>query len=197
MKKAFIAGLTLLLIGLFIAVFPTEQEGEIYSDTVRLHILARSDSKYDQIIKLEIRDKVIAKYGADLSSYESVSDAKAKLSELLPKIAEEVDLWLKELECDAKCEVSLTDEWYETREYENFVLPRGVYTSLKIVIDEGMGQNWWCVMFPPLCLDIATEKSPAGDAALGYTEEEITLVNKSKKYNVKFKVLEIISDIFS
>ena len=197
MKKAFIAGLTLLLIGLFIAVFPTEQEGEIYSDTVRLHILARSDSKYDQIIKLEIRDKVIAKYGADLSSYESVGDAKAKLTELLPKIAEDVDLWLEELECDAKCEVSLTNEWYETREYENFVLPRGVYTSLKIVIDEGMGQNWWCVMFPPLCLDIATEKTPAGDAALGYTEEEITLVNKSKKYNVKFKVLEIISDIFS
>ena len=197
MKKAFLTGLIFLFVGLFIAVFPTEREGEIYADTIRLHILARSDSEYDQKIKLEIRDKLLLKYGRELSSYDSVASAENAIGALLPSIEEDVDLWLFELGCDVKCNVYLTEEWYDTREYENFVLPRGTYTSLKVVIDEGEGKNWWCVMFPPLCLDIATEDAPKDDALIGYTEEQINLIGKTKRYNVKFKVLEIISDIFA
>lgn len=197
MKKALFTGFILLFIGLFIAVFPTEKEGDIYTDTIRLHILARSDNEYDQEIKLKIRDKLLTKYGSELSSYSSVASAENAISELLPSIEEDVDIWLFELGCDVKCNVYLTEEWYDTREYENFVLPRGMYTSLKVVIDEGAGKNWWCVMFPPLCLDIATEDAPTDDATIGYTEEEITLIEKTKRYNVKFKVLEIISDIFA
>ena len=197
MKKALNLGIIMLLVGLFVAAFPTEKEGEIYTDTVRLHILARSDDEYDQKIKLEIRDRLIAKYGNELSAFTSVEDAEVAISNMLPAITTDVDGWLRELGCDVRCCVYLTEEWYDTREYESFVLPRGIYTSLKIVIDEGEGKNWWCVMFPPLCLDIATENAPADDAATGYTDEEITLINKSKRYNVKFKMLEIISDIFS
>ena len=197
MKKALFTGFILLFVGLFIAVFPTEKEGDIYTDTIRLHILARSDSEYDQGIKLEIRDRLILKYGSELSSYSSVASAENALRELLPSIEENVDLWLFELGCKAKCKVYLTEEWYDTREYENFIFPCGTYTSLKVVIDEGEGKNWWCVMFPPLCLDIATEDAPKDDATIGYTEEEITLIEKTKRYNVKFKVLEIISDIFA
>ena len=197
MKKAFLTGLIFLFVGLFIAVFPTEREGDIYADTIRLHILARSDSEYDQGIKLEIRDRLLLKYGSELSSYGSVTSAEKAISTLIPEITYDVDNWLIELGCKAKCKVYLTEEWYDTREYENFVLPRGMYTSLKVVIDEGAGKNWWCVMFPPLCLDIATEDEPKDDATIGYTEEEITLIEKTKRYNVKFKVLEIISDIFA
>lgn len=197
MKKTLIFALTILFIGLFISVFPTEKEGDIYTDTVRLHILARSDSTYDQIVKLKIRDKIISEYGKELSTLDSASEARVRLDELLPKLKNDVDLWLNELGCESKCTVTLTEEWYETREYEDFSLPRGIYTSLKIEIDEGKGQNWWCVMFPPLCLDIATEDAPKDDVSFGYSEEEIALVDKTKKYNVKFKVLEIISDIFA
>lgn len=197
MKKALYYGLVLLFVGIFIAVFPTEGEGDIYTDTIRLHILARSDSESDQKIKLEIRDRLLAEYGERLSSYTSKDEAAEAISFLIQDITADVDMWLKELDCDAKCKVYLTEEWYDTREYENFILPQGTYTSLKIVIDEGVGKNWWCVMFPPLCLDIATENAPADDATIGYTEEEISLITKPKRYNVKFKVLEIISDIFA
>ena len=197
MKKALYYGLVLLFVGIFIAVFPTEGEGDIYTDTIRLHILARSDSESDQKIKLEIRDRLLAEYGERLSSYTSKDEAAEAISALMQDITADVDMWLGELDCDAKCKVYLTEEWYDTREYENFILPQGTYTSLKIVIDEGVGKNWWCVMFPPLCLDIATENAPADDATIGYTEEEITLITKPKRYNVKFKVLEIISDIFA
>ena len=197
MKKALYYGLVLLFVGIFIAVFPTEGEGDIYTDTIRLHILARSDSESDQKIKLEIRDRLLAEYGESLSSYTSKDEAAEAISFLIQDITADVDMWLGELDCDAKCKVYLTEEWYDTREYENFILPQGTYTSLKIVIDEGVGKNWWCVMFPPLCLDIATENAPADDATIGYTEEEISLITKPKRYNVKFKVLEIISDIFA
>ena len=197
MKKVLFTGLILLFVGLFIAAFPTEKEGDIYTDTIRLHILARSDSEYDQGIKLEIRDRLLLKYGSELSSYASVTSAEKAISTLIPEITYDVDNWLIELGCKAKCKVYLTEEWYDTREYENFIFPCGTYTSLKIVIDEGAGKNWWCVMFPPLCLDIATEKAPIDDVMIGYTEEEVTLINKTKRYNVKFKVLEIISDIFA
>ena len=197
MKNALFTGLILLFVGMFVAVLPTEREGDIYTDTIRLHILARSDSEYDQGVKLKIRDKLLEKYGNELSSYDSVYDAENAIDSLLPSITKDVDFWLSELGCDARCKVYLTEEWYDTREYENFVLPRGTYTSLKIVIDEGAGKNWWCVMFPPLCLDIAVENTPADDATIGYTEEEIALTDKAKKYNVKFKMLEIISDIFA
>ena len=197
MKKALYYGLVLLFVGIFIAVFPTEGEGDIYTDTIRLHILARSDSESDQKIKLEIRDRLLAEYGERLSSYTSKDEAAEAISALIQDITADVDMWLKELDCDVKCKVYLTEEWYDTREYENFILPQGTYTSLKIVIDEGVGKNWWCVMFPPLCLDIATENAPADDATIGYTEEEISLITKPKRYNVKFKVLEIISDIFA
>ena len=82
-----------------------------------------------------------------------------------------------------------------TRNYESFSLPKGYYTSLKIVIGRGEGKNWWCVMFPPLCLDMATESAPADDAVKKYSSEEFILVSKNG-YNAKFKVLEIISGAF-
>ena len=90
---------------------------------------------------------------------------------------------------------TLTEEWYDTRSYENFTLPQGNYYSLRIIIGEGVGKNWWCVMFPPLCLDIATENAPADDGIVDYTKSEINLIT-NRKYTVKFKILELLSDAF-
>ena len=82
--------------------------------------------------------------------------------------------------------VTLSREWYETREYEDFTLPKGYYTSLRVVIGSGEGQNWWCVMFPPLCLDASTDA--------GYSRSEELLI--SKKYSIKFKIVELVSEIW-
>ena len=94
MKKVLFTGFILLFVGLFIAAFPTEKEGDIYTDTIRLHILARSDSEYDQGIKLEIRDRLLLKYGSELSSYGSVTSAEKAISTLIPEITYNVDNWL-------------------------------------------------------------------------------------------------------
>ena len=183
----------ILCVVLVIAAVPTEREGAIYRDTVRLHILANSDSEEDQELKLKIRDRLLEKYGTMLRLAESKENAVDRLTELEGDIKNDVNLWIKESGSDYECEVTLGIEWYETREYDEFTLPCGYYTSARILLGEGDGKNWWCVMYPPLCLDLATEDAPADDAVLGYTKEEYTLITK-QGYNVKFKILELISE---
>ena len=195
MKKTLLPSLICLLVILVFAVVPTEAEGKIYDDTLRLHILALSDSDKDQEIKLIIRDRVLEKYAGELKGADNIEDALKSTSLLLEDIKSDVDLWLSEFYDDVSSEVYLTEEWYDTREYENFTLPKGYYRSLKIVIGDGNGKNWWCVMYPPLCLDIATEDAERDDGIVDYTKEEISLIS-GRRYNVKFKLLEFISDIF-
>ena len=196
MKKTVLSTFILLIVALVFAVIPTDAEGKIYEDTLRLHILALSDSDEDQQIKLKIRDKVLEKYGSLLKNAENVEEAKERTDGLLSDIKEDVNEWLGEYYEGVVADVYLSEEWYDTREYENFALPRGYYTSLKIVIGDGEGKNWWCVMYPPLCLDISTEDAEPDDGLVNYSREEIELIS-GNGYNVKFKLLEIISDIFS
>ena len=186
----------MLGIMLVVAIMPTEKEAAIYTDTVRLHILASSDSAADQELKYKIRDRLLTKYGAMLSGSSDPTAAKERIGALTEEIEESVNGWIKEYGYEYTSSVTLGTEWYDTRVYESFTLPRGYYTSLCVRLGEAEGQNWWCVMYPPLCLDIATEDAPADDAALGYTKEEYALITDDG-YNVKLKILEVFSDAFS
>ncbi len=199
MKKTIdlIISVTLMVaIALMIAILPTEEDAAIYEDTVRLHILANSNSDADQSLKYEIRDLLLQKYGRYLGDTKSPEDAKERITALESEIQGDVELWISERGYDYGCEVKLCEEWYDTREYEDFTLPKGIYTSLKVMIGDAEGKNWWCVMYPPMCLDIATEDAPSDDAVIGYTEEEYALITDSG-YNVKFKILEVFSEAFS
>ncbi len=188
--------LMILISTLFIAVMPTEAEGALYEDTIRLHILANSDSEDDQALKLLVRDKLLEKYGEELSGFMSQDDAEEKITKSIGEIEATAKKIIENEGYDYNVRAELCEEWYDTREYEDFSLPRGYYTSLKIIIGEGEGKNWWCVMFPPLCLEAALEKAPADTAIKQYSKEEYTLISKSG-YNIKFKLLELISDVFS
>ena len=188
----------IMLIGVVLtaALMPTEKEAAIYANTVRLHILASSDSEHDQNVKYEIRDRLLEKYGALLAEARSTDEAKESAKALCDAVEEDVLGWLAEQGCEYGCEVSLDVEWYETREYSDFTLPRGYYTSLRVMLGDAEGANWWCVMYPPLCLDIATEEAPRDDAVVGYTKEEYALITE-EGYGVKLKILELFSDAFS
>lgn len=188
--------LMMLAVTTIMGFIPTDKDAAIYEDTLRLHILANSDTEEDQALKYSIRDKLLAKYGEVLSVSGNPEEAKESASALIPSIERDVDIWIQEAGYRYDSEVSIGVEWYDTREYDSFTLPKGYYTSLKVMLGEADGKNWWCVMYPPLCLDIATEDAPADDAVMGYTKEEYTLIN-SKGYNVKFKLLEVLSDAFS
>ncbi len=193
-KKVFLPSFILLLTVLTLAIMPTEKDGAIYSDTLRLHILADSNSSEDQKTKIAIRDAVLAEYGEDLKN-DGIDGAVATVENKLYEIEAFVNNKLSELGEIKSAKVMLGEEWYDTRVYESFTLPSGYYKSLRIVIGSGEGKNWWCVMYPPLCLDLASENAPHDDALINYTKEEISLI-KGGKYNIKFKMLEIISSAF-
>lgn len=196
MKNIICGMLAIFIATLIAAAMPTEAEARIYEDTIRLHILAASDSEEDQALKLDIRDRLLKKYGGILSSYSDIDSASKKITELLPSIEADLGEWVKGAGYGASAE--LCYERYDTREYESYTLPKGTYLSLKIRLGEAEGKNWWCVMFPPLCLDVATEptyKKDTVDNGASYTEEETTLIT-SGKYNIKFKLLELFSWLF-
>ena len=186
----------MLIATMMLAAFPTDAEAEIYEDTIRLHILANSDSTEDQELKLAVRDKLLEEYGDTLRAGGSFDAASALRKEMLPEIELDAKKWIKELGFDFKVKATLTVEWYETREYADFALPAGYYTSLRVIIGEGEGKNWWCVMYPPLCTELACESAPADDGVIDYTNEEVSLI-KNGKYNIKFKILEELSRVFA
>ena len=190
-KNIIFSAVMVLMAALFIAVMPTEAEGAVYEDTVRLHILAKSDSAEDQAAKIALRDAVLSEFGERLRAAECAEDARGALSGMVGEIEAFCAEELLRMGYSGGVGVTLIEEWYETREYADFTLPAGVYTSLRIVIGEGEGQNWWCVMYPPMCLDVACE-----DAAQIYTDEERVLIS-GNGYRAKFKILELISSAFS
>lgn len=194
MKNIILGSIAILLATLIAAAMPTEAEARIYEDTLRLHILAASDSKEDQELKLLLRDKILEKYSAVLSDAKSTEAAAEITYAVLHDIERDCAAWIRDAGFSYGVTAELCKEWYETREYEDFSLPRGEYLSLKIKIGKAEGKNWWCVMFPPLCLDISVKAEEKVELP-SYTKEEHALIS-NKKYNVKFKLLELFSDAF-
>ena len=189
MKDSVFTAFCLLLCTLLMIILPTEAEAAIYDDTIRLHIIAPSDSTEDQSLKLRIRDVILDEYSAVFKKQGSKAEAQGILSDILPQIQKSAHDEVLSAGYEYEVRATLTEEWYPTRIYKSFSLPCGTYTSLKIVLGEGEGDNWWCVMYPPLCLDAAISE----DSSL--TPEEEFLISDNG-YCIKFKLLEVASGIF-
>ena len=186
-----VAVICLLHATLLLAALPVRGEEEIYSDVIRLHIIAASDTEEDQALKLSVRDAVLGVYGSALTSYLDRDSAAEAARELLPGIRSLAEQTLREAGCDKPVSVTLTEEEYPTRDYETFSLPAGRYLSLRVLIGEAEGHNWWCVLYPPLCLDTATDGELLTDAEWGLLTE-----NGGGHYRVKFKLLEWLKKVF-
>ena len=179
---------TLLAVTFMVSVFPTEEDYKVYEDTLRLHILANSDSRVDQDLKIGVRDLILEKLGGELEGEEAIESALEITEEILTEIKDMADEFLNESGVDYSAVVTLAKEWYETKDYKDFTLPRGYYSSLVISLGDGEGQNWWCVLFPPMCTDLASENG-------GDEDGEVYQIGKDK-YSIKFKTMEIIADLF-
>lgn len=177
------------------AVFPTPEESGIYDGFVRLHVLANSDLDADQNVKLMVRDRVLAlteEITAGCSNSDEVAAAFKRESEYLRREAERT---LAENGFDYGARVEIGLESYPTRMYENVRLPAGVYSSVRILLGEGEGKNWWCILFPPLCTNIACVRDEMIEA--GFTEGQMKLVTGGEgRYKLKFRILEILAELF-
>jgi len=182
-----------LLTALF-ALLPNGTDN-IYDGMIRLHVLANSDSAEDQSVKLAVRDAVLGYITPLVEDCSDVSEVEQVISENLDGIKTVSQAVLSEISAGADVAALLTRETYPTRDYEGiFSTPAGEYLSLRVLIGEAEGQNWWCVLFPPLCVKAATSSDSVKTEMkkAGFSEDEIKTVMKSGnvKYEVKFKLLE-------
>ena len=167
--------------------------GSVYEDVVRLHVMANSDSEADQNIKLSVRDMVIEKYSAELSKYTDRDEALAAAETMLGDIESDVNAYLAD-KSDYTCTVTIEDSYFPTKTYGEYSLPRGNYTALCIRLGKAEGQNFWCVLFPPLCLGASSADDKELFADCGLTDDEYNLMHTQKPvYKLKFHLLELFA----
>lgn len=195
MKRIIIAGMLLLgalgftALGTFIT-FSANCE-EVCGEVLRLHIPANSDGAEDQAVKLGLRDMLLEKYGGELSACGDLGDAEARAAELLPEIERTANEYLKANGFDYGARAELTEMWFTTREYDRLILPAGNYKALRVTLGSGEGHNWWCVIFPQLCLPAASQCDETESA-----EEVLETFGKPQRVTVKFAVFEWIQGLF-
>lgn len=163
---------------------------ELSSGLIRFHVVANSDRESDQNIKLQVRDAVLAGIREDLRSIGDIETAKAYIRENLPKIQTVANDTLQRLGVDQQALVSFCREAFDIRHYDTFSLPAGVYDSLRIVIGEGAGHNWWCVAFPTLCLPATAEGFEAVAADSGLSESLTHTLSGGADFQIRFLLLD-------
>ena len=194
-KKILTVLITLTLLITTLAVLPVHGESEIYSNVLRLHVIANSDSEDDQNLKLLVRDAVLAEAQILLCNVYDRAKAEETVMqniEILRSVAEKT---VFDNGYDYPVAIELGKEEYPTKNYESCSFPAGEYTSLRILIGEAAGQNWWCVLFPPLCLSAATDADAFASVGITDNQYQIITDSESTKYKIRFKILESFSEI--
>lgn len=171
----------------------TAEQRALADKLVRLHVVANSDSEADQTVKLQVRDAVLEETRRILADGEDpISVLRAGLADI-ERTANEA---LSKAGSGDRATVSLESELFPTREYETFSLPAGRYTALRVTIGEGRGRNWWCVVYPALCLSASAGEMEAAAQAAGLSNGEIALITgESEGYTLKFKALEWLEQL--
>lgn len=188
--------LALLLGAAFAAllgVWLDAQQTALADKVIRLHVIANSDSPEDQALKLQVRDRILEEAGGLFAAGASLEEARAALEEALPTLAAVGAETVGEAGYAYPVTASLEDGvWFPTKEYEDFALPAGRYTALRVVIGQGGGRNWWCVVFPPLCLGSVSETAAETAAEAGFSQDQLALISgEDEGYVVRFKAIEL------
>ena len=188
MKKLFKSMVVSLVLMATFAFLPFEQECRAISDEVlRIHILADSDSERDQALKLKVRDKILKYTDGLYSNLNSKEDAIKITEEHIEEIITLAEYTLQENGCKKSVKAEICDMNFNTRYYGDITMPSGEYTALRVTIGSGEGKNWWCVMYPSLCLYTSADSKTLEDEL---TNEQYEVITDTPKYEFKFKVLE-------
>lgn len=199
-KKLLICAIGVLALAMVAGLFPVHGESEIYDTVVRLHVIANSDTEEDQALKLAVRDRIMEVVTPAVKDCKSRTEAIAAIGGIMDGICSAAEREIAEWGFDYGVSVSIGEEHYPTKKYESCAFPEGNYVSLKVMIGESEGENWWCCLFPPLCLSAASERDDNEDAfiSVGLTGEQYKIVTETEtpKYKVRFKILEVFSRWF-
>lgn len=171
------------------ALWAEATQVRLASQVIRLHVLANSDSEEDQALKLEVRDQVLETTSALLAGETEPQAAAVLLNQHLDDIAQTAAQEISAQGHDDRVEVRLEQTWFPTRQYQGISLPAGNYLALRVLIGAAEGQNWWCVVFPNLCLPAVSERALEASTL---TPGQISLLQEEEtSYVFRFKTLEL------
>lgn len=190
-----------ILFSALFVVLPNEEEAQIYDDVIRLHVIAASDGEFDTAVKILVKDAVLEEISkiyeerpvSGDTAVERCENADSLLCENVGRIEAAASECARGFSI-SDVSVSLTSDRFPEKTYGDITLPAGYYRSVTVKIGEAQGHNWWCVVYPGICL------SPSSPAVVlkntGFTNDQIGILQGGKGYVVKFKLLEIINGLF-
>ena len=181
-----------------ICLIPTGKDMKIYDSLIRLHVIAESDSQRDQELQLKVRDALLTEVSALTEGCKSRDEAELVLKDNTEYFASISEDTLRQNGSDAPVTVTVGWEKYPERSYDGLRLPSGEYCSMRVMIGEAEGQNWWCVLFPPLCVGSATEVEEKL-VSVGFSPDQVKVLTDtdSPKYRIRFKILDVLGSLFS
>ena len=160
----------------------------IRNNVLRLHVIADSNSDAAQGVKLLVRDAILEESGELFEGNSNIEEVEIRLSENLDTMKAVAERTLRENGFTYSAEVEITECYFPTRQYGNVTLPAGYYNALRVILGEGEGENWWCVMFPPMCLPAASKDEARLNDVL--SEKSMDIVSHSGKYEVRLWIVE-------
>lgn len=179
--------ITLLICIIATASFEKDCRG-IREEVLRLHVIANSDEAYDQELKLKVRDAILQSGEVIFSGCEDIISAQNKITDKRDVLLHTAEETVKNLGYDYDIKIEIARSYFPTRVYDSLTLPAGYYKAVRVIIGEGKGKNWWCIMFPPLCLPAVTAKENLIDNFL--TDKEMKIVTSDPKIEVRFWLVE-------
>lgn len=180
----------LVMLGMLIA-----DRQRLERDLIRLHVVANSDSQEDQAVKLQVRDAILASLDQQLQNLTDIEQAKAYLQAYLPQLEQIANQVLEQAGFADRAKISLTEEEFPTREYDTFSLPAGIYQSLRVVIGEGEGKNWWCVVFPSLCYSATAQDVEDTAVGAGFSDGLANTLTQEDGYEIRFFLLDCLGRV--
>ena len=182
----------LLLSFVFTLGTAISQKNQLQESVIRLHVVADSDSVQDQQIKLQVRDALTSKLESVMERMPDLETAKTYLQEQLPELERIANDVLVRAGNSCRAVVSLAQEAFSTRAYDTFSLPAGVYESLRVTIGSGEGRNWWCVVFPTLCVSATADGFEDTAAGAGFSDQLTDTLTGKPQYRVRFFILDCL-----
>ncbi len=189
-----------ILVGLIVSLsissknYSEKVQSGIAQNIIRFHVLANSNLEIDQRLKLNVRDAVLDKYKAKMLEFKNIDESRNFLNSNLSEIQNYADSVILKNGFDYKCKVSLQNTIFPTKLYGDLSFPPGQYEALRIEIGKAEGENWWCVMFPPLCFVDITQVKTEEEAILSKKDYSLSKITKEEKAKVEKPIEEKTND---
>jgi stage II sporulation protein R len=195
-EAAAILGLIVTIIVNSLTTFAADYE-HITDNVLRLHILANSDTDEDQALKLKVRDAILEKTSDIFENSEDKAEAVAAAKDAIPEIRRIAESVITEQGYDYPVAVEVTTMEFDTRVYGGITMPAGEYEAIRVTIGEAKGQNWWCVMFPPLCIPAVAADETVDVFGEVLSESEKDILENPTKYEARFFIVDLLNGMKS